>query len=292
MDKKWKRVFVQGKGWRYTDGKSYRLSPPGPEQSVKKIVKGAVKATKKAAKGWKEAASKSGEGRTLTRTSNTQSDKGAIGLRGNRAKEDKALKQIEESEKAAQSGQYGRYGQPSSQVKFEESKPAPKATSKPAPKATTSKSDAKPTPKPASKPAPKPASKPTSAPKSDKKRKSIADTLKSLERMKRRSKKRQGVEDKAKGTRKAGKQYGSKAMSSGKTGASVNPGYTPKTSVKANYADKQPANRTSTAYSSATKKLSKPAQKAKPAQAAKPNTKSKLRQAMEERMKKRRGRGY
>ena len=197
------------------------------------------------------------------------------------------------AQEAAQSGQYGRYGRPSSQVKFEESKPAPKATSKPAAKATTSKPAAKPAPKPASKATPKPAaSKPTSAPKSDKKRKSIADTLKSLERMKRRSKKRQGVEDKAKGTRKAGKQYGSKAMSSGKTGASVNPGYTPKTSVKANYADKQPANRTSTAYSSATKKLSKPAQKAKPAQAAKPNTKSKLRQAMEERMKKRRGRGY
>jgi len=46
-------------------------------------------------------------------------------------------------------------------------------------------------------------------------------------------------------------------------------------------------------YRSAKKYSAKMAgQPAKPAQAAKPNTKSKLRQAMEERMKKRRGRGY
>jgi len=46
-------------------------------------------------------------------------------------------------------------------------------------------------------------------------------------------------------------------------------------------------------YRSAKKYTAKMAgQPAKPAQAAKPNTKSKLRQAMEERMKKRRGRGY
>ena len=207
-------------------------------------------------------------------------------------------KKEQESKKAAQSGQYGRYGQPSSQVKSEKSKstpdkPAPKATPKPAAKPKPTAAKPKPTPAKPKPTAAKPAaSKPASAPKSDKKRKSIADTLKELKKMKRASKERQGVEDKAKGTRKAGKQYGSKAMSSGKTGASVDPGYTPRTSVKANYADKQPANRTSTAYSNAAKKLSKPAQKAKPAQAAKPNAKSKLRQAMEERMKKRRGRGY
>jgi len=46
-------------------------------------------------------------------------------------------------------------------------------------------------------------------------------------------------------------------------------------------------------YRSAKKYSAKMAgQPAKPAQAAKPNTKSKLRQAMEERMKKQRGRGY
>ena len=92
------------------------------------------------------------------------------------------------------------------------------------------------------------ASKPASAPKSDKKRKSIADTLKELKKMKRASKERQG---------KAPKMQG------------VGP------------------------YRSAKKYSAKMAgQPAKPAQAAKPNTKSKLRQAMEERMKKRRGRGY
>ena len=153
------------------------------------------------------------------------------------------------AQEAAQSGQYGRYGRPSSQVKFEESKPAPKATSKPAAKATTSKPAAKPAPKPASKATPKPAaSKPASAPKSDKKRKSIAKTLKELREMKRASKERQGKEPKMQG---------------------VGP------------------------YRSAKKYSAKMAgQPAKPAQAAKPNTKSKLRQAMEERMKKRRGRGY
>jgi type IV secretory pathway VirB10-like protein len=133
---------------------------------------------------------------------------------------------------------------------------------KPAPaKPATSKSTAskpaasRPAPKPASKPAPaKPApakttaSKPTSAPTSDKKRKSIAETLKQLRKMKRESKKRQGKEPKMQG---------------------VGP------------------------YRSANKyEAAKAGQPAKPAQAAKPNTKSKLRQAMEERMKKRRGRGY
>ena len=128
-------------------------------------------------------------------------------------------------------------------------KPVSKATSKPAAKATTSKPAAKPAPKPASKATPKPAaSKPTSAPKSDKKRTSIAKTLKELREMKRASKERQG---------KAPKMQG------------VGP------------------------YRSAKKYSAKMAgQPAKPAQAAKPNTKSKLRQAMEERMKKRRGRGY
>jgi len=131
--------------------------------------------------------------------------------------------------------------------------PAKPATSK----STASKAAAsKPAPKPASKPAPaKPApakttaSKPASAPKSDKKRKSIAKTLEQLQRMKRRSKKRQeGKEPKMQG---------------------VGP------------------------YRSAKKYSAKMAgQPAKPAQAAKPNTKSKLRQAMEERMKKQRGRGY
>lgn len=159
-------------------------------------------------------------------------------------------KKEEESKKAAQSGQYGRYGQPSSQVKSEKDKPAPaKPAAKPAAKTTTSKPAAKPTPKPASKATPKPAaSKPASAPKSDKKRKSIADTLKELKKMKRASKERQGKEPKMQG---------------------VGP------------------------YRSAKKYSAKMAgQPAKPAQAAKPNTKSKLRQAMEERMKKRRGRGY
>ena len=102
----------------------------------------------------------------------------------------------------------------------------------------------------ASKPAPAKttASKPASAPKSDKKRKSIAETLKELKRMKRKSKERQGKEPKMQG---------------------VGP------------------------YRSAKKYSAKMAgQPAKPAQAAKPNTKSKLRQAMEERMKKQRGRGY
>jgi hypothetical protein len=139
------------------------------------------------------------------------------------------------------------------------SKPAPAkpATSKStASKPAASKPAPKPAPKPASKPAaskPAPAkttaSKPASAPKSDKKRKSIAKTLEQLERMKRRSKKRQeGKEPKMQG---------------------VGP------------------------YRSAKKYSAKMAgQPAKPAQAAKPNTKSKLRQAMEERMKKQRGRGY
>ena len=156
------------------------------------------------------------------------------------------------AQKAAQSGQYGRYAKPSNQVK---STPAKSADTKPAPKPAS-----KPAPKPASKPAPKPAaskpapakttaSKPASAPKSDKKRKSIAKTLEQLQRMKRRSKKRQeGKEPKMQG---------------------VGP------------------------YRSAKKYSAKMAgQPAKPAQAAKPNTKSKLRQAMEERMKKQRGRGY
>ena len=139
------------------------------------------------------------------------------------------------------------------------SKPAP---AKPATsKSTASKPAASTTaPKPASKPAaskpaastPAPAkttaSKPTSAPKSDKKRKSIAETLKELQKMRRKSKERQGKEPKMQG---------------------VGP------------------------YRSAKKYSAKMAgQPAKPAQAAKPNTKSKLRQAMEERMKKQRGRGY
>jgi hypothetical protein len=100
------------------------------------------------------------------------------------------------------------------------------------------------------------ASKPASAPKSDKKRNSIAKTLEQLERMKRRSKKRQGKEPK--------KRQGKEPKMQG-----VGP------------------------YRSAKKYSAKMAgQPAKPAQAAKPNTKSKLRQAMEERMKKQRGRGY
>ena len=155
------------------------------------------------------------------------------------------------AQKAAQSGQYGRYAKPSNQVK---STPAKSADTKPAPKPAP-----KPTAKPAPKPAPKPAasttapaktttSKPASAPKSDKKRKSIAETLKELQKMRRKSKERQGKEPKMQG---------------------VGP------------------------YRSAKKYSAKMAgQPAKPAQAAKPNTKSKLRQAMEERMKKQRGRGY
>jgi hypothetical protein len=129
-------------------------------------------------------------------------------------------------------------------------KPTPNSASKStASKSTASKSTAS---KPAaSKPAPAKttASKPASAPKSDKKRKSIAKTLEQLQRMQRRSKKRQeGKEPKMQG---------------------VGP------------------------YRSAKKYSAKMAgQPAKPAQAAKPNTKSKLRQAMEERMKKQRGRGY
>jgi hypothetical protein len=119
---------------------------------------------------------------------------------------------------------------------------------KPAPKPAASKPAAS---KPAaSKPAPAKttASKPASAPKSDKKRKSIAETLKELKKMRRKSKERQGKEPKMQG---------------------VGP------------------------YRSAKKYSAKMAgQPAKPAQAAKPNTKSKLRQAMEERMKKQRGRGY
>jgi len=119
---------------------------------------------------------------------------------------------------------------------------------KPAPKPAASKPAAS---KPAaSKPAPAKttASKPASAPKSDKKRKSIAETLKDLKKMRRKSKERQGKEPKMQG---------------------VGP------------------------YRSAKKYSAKMAgQPAKPAQAAKPNTKSKLRQAMEERMKKQRGRGY
>ena len=134
--------------------------------------------------------------------------------------------------------------------------PAKPATSKStASKPAASKPAPKPAPKPASKPAaskPAPAkttaSKPASAPKSDKKRKSIAETLKELKKMRRKSKERQGKEPKMQG---------------------VGP------------------------YRSAKKYSAKMAgQPAKPAQAAKPNTKSKLRQAMEERMKKQRGRGY
>ena len=156
------------------------------------------------------------------------------------------------AQKAAQSGQYGRYAKPSNQVKLT---PAKSADTKSAPKPASKPAASKPAPKPASKPAPaKPAptkttaSKPASAPKSDKKRKSIAETLKELKRMKRKSKERQGKEPKMQG---------------------VGP------------------------YRSAKKYSAKMAgQPAKPAQAAKPNTKSKLRQAMEERMKKQRGRGY
>jgi len=84
MAQEWKRVYVKGVGWRYTDGKSYRKAPPGPEQTVKAVVKGAVEATGKAAEGWKAAASKDGSGRTIRRTSNSQSDNGNIGLSGSR----------------------------------------------------------------------------------------------------------------------------------------------------------------------------------------------------------------
>jgi len=166
-------------------------------------------------------------------------------------RENQRAKDYRKAQEAAQSGQYGRYAKPSNQVK---STPAKSADTKPAPKPAP-----KPTAKPAPKPAPKPAasttapaktttSKPASAPKSDKKRKSIAETLKELQKMRRKSKERQGKEPKMQG---------------------VGP------------------------YRSAKKYSAKMAgQPAKPAQAAKPNTKSKLRQAMEERMKKQRGRGY
>lgn len=122
-------------------------------------------------------------------------------------------------------------------------KPAPKSASKPAPKSASKPAPAKPAP------AKTTASKPASAPKSDKKRTSIAKTLERLEKMKRRSKKRQeGKEPKMQnvGPYRSAKKYSAKMAG----------------------------------------------QPAKPAQAAKPNTKSKLRQAMEERMKKQRGRGY
>ena len=104
--------------------------------------------------------------------------------------------------------------------------------------------------------------------------------------------------------RKAGKKYGSKAMSSGKTGASVDPGYTPKTAVKANYADKNPANKTSTAYSGATKRTSLKEQVAKlkksgtgserfkeMAEKARKDMMEKRRKEMEERRKKAAQRG-
>ena len=94
------------------------------------------------------------------------------------------------AQEAAQSGQYGRYGRPSSQVKFEKSKPAPKATSKPAPKATTSKPAAKPAPtKPAAKPKPaaaktppKPAAKEYYGPGGKPKRASLKEQVADLKK--------------------------------------------------------------------------------------------------------------
>jgi len=130
-------------------------------------------------------------------------------------------------------------------------------------KSTPAKSaDTKPAPKPASKPAPKPASKPAPKPAPKPAASKPASAPKSDKKRKSIAKTLEQLQRMKRRSKK--RQEGKEPKMQG-----VGP------------------------YRSAKKYSAKMAgQPAKPAQAAKPNTKSKLRQAMEERMKKQRGRGY